>query len=179
MTNKTLIKLVTLVALALLLVISPLLTGCAREHKPITRELISLVQTNPEVGNMLGKSIAEAKKVNPDPKTNPVQSLSEYYDFINRASELLPQEILKGPSGSVRDQMLQGICYFYFLVGQPLHELKGKGLYKNAIQYYPPFSSWLRNFAKAWGVFLGTKESWNEEIYQQIYNDPKFSLQKG
>ncbi len=75
--------------------------------------------------------------------------------------------------------MLQGICYFYFLVDQPLTELKDKGLYKNAIQYYKPFSSWLRNFANAWGTYLDTKESWNKEIYQQIYNDPKFGLQKG
>ena len=148
-------------------------------HKQITRELINLVGTNPKIRNMLESSIAEAKKINPDPKTNPVQSLSEYYDFVDRASELLPHEILKGPSDSVRDQMLQGICYFYFIVAQPLQELEGKGLYKNSIQYYPPFSSWLRNFADAWGTFLDTKESWNEEIYQHIYNDPKFGLQKG
>jgi len=148
-------------------------------HKQITRELINLVEKNPAIRNMLEASIAEAKKINPDSKTNPVQSLSEYYDFIDRASELLPQEILRGPSGSVRDQMLQGICYFYFLVDQPLPELKDKGLYKNAIQYYQPFSFWLRNFANAWGTYLDTKESWNKEIYQQIYNDPKFSLQKG
>lgn len=105
--------------------------------------------------------------------------MSEYYDFIDKASDFLPQEILKGPSGSTRDQMLQGICYFYFLIDQPLSGLKGKGLFKNTIQYYPPFSSWLLNFAKVWGVFLDTKESWNEEIYQQIYNDPIFGLQKG
>ena len=168
-----------LIILAGLILPASTVFSADNNHKQITRELIALVETNPEIRNMLQASIAKAKKINPDPKTNLVQSLSEYYDFIDRASELLPQEILKGPSGSVRDQMLQGICYFYFLVGQPLHELKGKGLYKNAIQYYPPFSSWLRNFAKAWGVSLGTKESWNEEIYQQIYNDPKFSLQKG
>jgi len=128
-------------------------------HKQITRELINLVGTNPKIRNMLESSIAEAKKINPDPKTNPVQSLSEYYDFVDRASEILPHEILKGPSGSVRDRMLQGICYFYFIVAQPLQELEGKGLYKNSIQYYPPFSSWLRNFADAWGTFLDTKES--------------------
>ena len=148
-------------------------------HKQITRELIALVETNPEIRNMLEASIAEAKKSNPDPQTNPVQSVSEYYDFIDKASELLPQEILKGPSDSVRDQMLQGICYFYFLVDQPLRDLEGKGLYKNAIQYYAPFSSWLRTFANAWGMFLDTTASWNKEFYQQIYDDPEFGLQKG
>jgi len=148
-------------------------------HKQITRELINLVETNPEIKNMLESSIAEAQKINPDPKTNPVQSLPEYYDFIDEASKLLPQEIVGGPAGSVRDQMLQGLCYFYFLVDQPLPELKDKGLFKNALQYYPPFSSWLRKFANAWGEFLDTEESWNEEIYRQIYNDPKFGLQEG
>ena len=148
-------------------------------YKQITRELVNLVDSNSEIENLLIASIAEAKNINPDPKSNPVQSLSEYYDFIDKASELLPQEILKGPSESVRDQMLQGICYFYFLVDQPLPELEGKDLYKNAIQYYPPFSSWLLNFANIWGEYLATEESWSEEIYQQIYNDPKFGLQNG
>ena len=149
------------------------------DHKPITLELIKLVDSNEEVGSLLEVSIAEAQKINPDPESNPVQSLTAYYDFIDKAVELLPQEILPGPSGSVRDQMLQGICYFYFLIDQPLTELEGKNLYKNAIQYYPPFSSWLLNFANAWGSYLSTEDSWNQEIYQQIYDDPKFGLQKG
>ena len=148
-------------------------------HKPITQELIKLVEENPEIGNMLETSIAEAKKINPDPKTNPAQSLSEYYDYIDSASELIPQAVLENPSNLIRDQILQSLCYFYFLIDQPLPELEDKGLYKNAIQYYPPFSSWLRNFANAWGTFLDTKESWNEETFQQFYNDPQFGLQVG
>ncbi|MFH1868158.1 MAG: hypothetical protein ABH843_04225 [Candidatus Omnitrophota bacterium] len=42
------------------------------KHKPITRELISLVEKAPEIRKMLEKSLTEAKKINPDPKTNPV-----------------------------------------------------------------------------------------------------------
>lgn len=53
-------------------------------HKPITEELINLVEENPEIGSMLEASIAKAKEINPDPMTNPVQSLLEYYDFIDR-----------------------------------------------------------------------------------------------
>ena len=179
--NKTLIKLVILVAWALLLVCVPLITGCGTErHEPITSDLISLVKDNSEIRDLLEHSIAEAKKINPDPRTNPVQSLSDYYDFIDKASELLPQDVIQSSSGfTLRDQILQGICYFYFLVDQPLPELEGKGLYRNAIQYYGPFSSWLRNFARTQGTFLDTEESWNENIYQQFYNDPGFGLQAG
>lgn len=149
-------------------------------HKPITQELVNLIKNNPEIGSMLEKSIAEAKLTNPDLKTNPVQSLSDYYDFIDRASELLPQDVHENSASfTVRDQMLQGICYFYFLVDQPLAELEYEGLFKNTLQYYEPFSSWLRNFAKAQGKYLDAEESWSEEIHRGIYNDAGFGLQKG
>ncbi|MFQ5952822.1 MAG: phosphatidylserine decarboxylase, partial [Candidatus Omnitrophota bacterium] len=95
------------------------------------------------------------------------------------ASELIPQAVLENPSDLIRDQILQSLCYFYFLVDQPLPELEGKGLFKNAIQYYPPFSSWLRKFAKTWGAFLDTEKSWNKKTYQEFYNNPKFGLKKG
>jgi phosphatidylserine decarboxylase len=148
-------------------------------HKPITRELINLVEKCPEIRNMLESSIAKAKKINPDPKTNPAQNLLDYYDYIDSASELIPQDVLENPTNLIREQILQSICYFYFLIDQPLHELKDKGLFKNSIQYYQPFSSWARHFANAWGAFLDTEKSWNQKTYQQFYNDPLFGLQKG
>jgi phosphatidylserine decarboxylase precursor len=110
---------------------------------------------------------------------NPVQNLSNYYDFIDRTSELIPQDVLEDPSNLTRDQILQSICYFYFLVGQPLPELENKGLFKNEIQYYEPFSTWLRNFADTWGTFLDTDASWSPKIYQEFYNDTSFGLQNG
>lgn len=169
-----------LVILAGLILPTSTVFSADNNHKQITRELIALVETNPEIRNMLEASIAEAKKVNPDPKTNPVQSLRDYYDFIDRASELIPQDILENPpSFTLKDQILQGICYFYFLVDQPLPEFDGKGLFKNRIQYYEPFSSWLRNFSKTQGAFLDTENSWTPKIYQQFYNDPSFGLQEG
>ena len=148
-------------------------------HKQITLELIDLVNKNPEIGKMLEESIAEAKETNPDPETNPVQNLSEYYNFIDNESDLIPQDVLKNPSTLTRDRISQSIYYFYFLVDQPLPELENKHLYRNSIQYYEPISSWLRNFADIWGKFLDTNESWNQTIYQEFYNDPIYGLQNG
>jgi phosphatidylserine decarboxylase len=146
-------------------------------HKAITQDLIKLIDEQPEIGTMLEESIAKAREVNPDRQTNPVQSLSEYYDFIDNASELIPQDVLDDPANLTRDQILQSICYFYFLVDQPLPELEGKGQFDNTIQYYGPFSEWLRKFADAWGMFLDTEDSWNNDTFQQFYNDPKYGLQ--
>jgi phosphatidylserine decarboxylase len=149
-------------------------------HQPITLELIDLIENNPEIGELLEKSIAEAKEANPDPKTNPVQSLDDYYDFVDRASVSLPQNLVEtSPDLTMRDQMLQGLCYCYFLVDQPLPELEDKGLFKNSLQYYEPFSSWLRDFAVVWGEYLDTEDSWSDEIYEEIKADPEFGLDTG
>ena len=147
-------------------------------HKPITLELINLVERSPEIKKLLTASLAEAQKVNPDKKTNPAQSLSEYYAYLDSAVELIPMEVLNDPSHLIREQIMQSLCYFYFLIDQSLPELENKGLYNNTLQYYEPFSTWTRNFAKAWGMFLDTEASWNQTTYQGFYNDPRFGLQE-
>ncbi len=146
-------------------------------HKPITQKLISLLEAQPEIKAMLTSSIAKAKTVNPDLKTNPAQSLEDYFTFIDQSSELIPQQVVANPASLIQEQILQSICYFYFLVDQPLAELDGKGLFDNTIQYDPTFSGWLNEFVNAWGDFLDTDASWNEKVYQEFYSDPRFGLQ--
>jgi phosphatidylserine decarboxylase len=180
---RAIIGIVCVVALSQLLLPAIHSTAALAEennHQPITQKLIDLVGKNPEIGLMLETSIAEAKEANPDLTTNPVQSLSDYYNFVDRVSELLPQEMIEcSPSLTLRDQMLQGLCYFYFLVDQPLAELEGKGLFNNTLEYYQPFSAWLVDLVKTQGAYLSTKQSWNEELYQTALSDPEFGLDKG
>lgn len=170
-----------LLVFALIVTMLPACSVAAKgdQHKPITQKLIKLLEANPDIKTMLTDSIAAAKKINPNTLTNPAQSLQDYYKYIDKASELIPQEILSNPSSLIREQILQSICYFYFLIDQPLPALEGKGLFKNAIQYYKPFSAWALKFANAWGQFLDTEKSWNEKTYQEFYDDPSFGLQKG
>jgi phosphatidylserine decarboxylase len=146
-------------------------------HKPITQQLMSLLEAQPDVKAMLTSSIAKAKAINPDAKTNPVQSLEDYLTFIDQSSELIPQEVVANPAKLTQEQILQTICYFYFLIDQPLDELKGKDQFSNTLQYYPPFSEWAHDYVKAWGSFLDTEASWNEKVYQEFYTDPRFGLQ--
>jgi phosphatidylserine decarboxylase precursor len=153
--------------------------GAEIKHKPITEELINLLKKNPQIQVMLEKSIAQARKINPDPNTNPVQTLSAYFDFVDEMADVFPLQKLDNSQLSACNQIYQNIRYFYFLIGQPIPELEGKKLYKNSLQYYPPFSKWLYHFVQIRGKFLDTEESWNEKIYQRIYNDPLFNLQKG
>lgn len=148
----------------------------APKHEKITLQLIALLKENPDLKSMLETSIDKAAKVNPDRATNPVTSLNDYYDFVDSASKLIPQEILANPPVLIRDQILQSISYFYFLIDQPLKKLKDKDLFKPSIQYEPRFANWTRNFANAWGSYLDTPASWTQTTYQQFYSDPSFGL---
>lgn len=176
---KMLFAMLVILLLMGLLVSENLAFAKNNTHKQVTQSLIQLVENNPDIKRMLVTSIAEAKKVNPDPKTNPVQNLSDYYTYIDSAYELIPQNVLENPENLTRDQILQSICYFYFLIDQPLAELENKGLFKNSIQYHPLFSAWNRTFVNAWGDFLDTEQSWDQKTYQGFYQDPRFGLQKG
>lgn len=147
-------------------------------HEPITQELIRILEENPEVKELLQKSIDMAKEINPDKKTNPAQSLEEYYAYIDWAAKAMPWNISQYvESDSLYTKIDQSLNYFYFINDMPLEELDGQGLYNNSLQYAEPYRSWLIKFTREWGEFLSTPESWTEESYQIVYNDPQFGLQ--
>lgn len=152
------------------------------EHSLPVRELISMVDHSPELKSMLIRSIESAKAINPDPLTNPAQSLEEYYDFLDWAAAVMPWAILPNVGEKYPeffDRLDQSIVYFYFINDQPLPELEGKGLYHNSIQYVEPYRSWLIHFTAEYGNFLNTEESWKEEYLEEIMGEPKFHMDNG
>ena len=151
----------------------------AAEHEKITNELIAILDDSPETKAMLEESIEKAKAINPDKKTNPAQSLEEYYDYIDWAAKAMPWNISKNvDSDSLYTKIDQSLNYFYFINDQPLDSLDGKGLYNNSLQYAEPYRSWLIKFTKQWGEYLSTADSWNQEYYDLIYADESFGLQE-
>jgi phosphatidylserine decarboxylase precursor len=143
-----------------------------------TRKLVKMIEEDSALKSMLISSLGKAKEINPDKNTNPVQSLEEYYEFISWAEISMPWALVnKKESLEIYENTFQSLCYFYFLIDQPLTELEGKGYFNNSLQYSEPFASWVTTFSKSWGKFLDTEDSWNEEYYQMILNDPAFGLQ--
>jgi phosphatidylserine decarboxylase precursor len=148
-------------------------------HQQATVELMALADNNPEFKSLLVKSIALAKTENPDRQTNPAQTLDEYYDFIDWATVCMPWNILKDQSYPlIYEQIDQSLDYFYFASDRPLPELEGKGLYRNSLQYYEPFRSWMIEFTKSWGAYLDTPASWNNDYYVTVSKDKRFGLDK-
>lgn len=151
-----------------------------KEYSSTTRELISLVDNNAELKSLLKKAIAKGAEMNPDRKTNPAQTLSEYYDFVEWAAHAMPWTVIYQPEGTdLFTRIDQSLNYFFFINDIPLEELDGKSLYNNSLQYYEPYRSWLKSFAKAWGAYLDTEDSWKQEYYDEVARVDTFGISKG
>ena len=147
----------------------------------ITKDFISIMDSNPEIKALAEKSIQKAAEINPDKKTNPVQSLEELYDFLDWCSECMPWEIIAVSEEypSIYDQIDQSLDYFYYLFDQPLEELEGKGYYYPTLQYIPEISNWCIKYASSWGEYLSTEESWNDEYFKKVVNSGEFGFAEG
>ncbi|MBS0419576.1 MAG: phosphatidylserine decarboxylase [Proteobacteria bacterium] len=152
----------------------------ASSRGPAAAELERLVAANPELKRLLVTSIERARQVNPDPKTNPIQSLSQYYDFISWAERATPGNLLEPrPNATLYQRLDQSLGYLYFICDQPLPELAGKGYFNNSLQYVEPFASWNRRFVRSWGAFLSSPQSWDAQLLRLASADPIFGLDRG
>ena len=147
------------------------------ERSEASLELKKLLEDDPELTSLMEKSIQQAAAVNPDPDTNPVRSIDALYDLIDWNVKAMPWNVLtKAKYPSVFESIDQSIDYLWFLLDQPLDELEDKGYYYPTLQYHEPVSSWLRLYSDEWGAFLSTEESWNDEYYETIRNDPQMNM---
>ena len=147
---------------------------------PATVELKRLVASNPELKRLLIASIEQSKRINPDRLTNPAQTLDEFFEFVAWTERAVPSKLLRAkPDATLYQRMDQSLCYFFFIVDQPLSELEGRGYFNNSVQYVEPYSSWMRTFVQSWGAFLDTPESWNQEYLGMAQADSSFGLDRG
>ena len=142
--------------------------------------MMEYLEADPELMALMEKSIAAAAEINPDPDTNPVQSVEELYDFLDWAVTCMPWNVLTDVSyPALYDHIDQSVDYIWFLLDQPLPELEGKGYYYPTLQYHEPIATWCREYSDEWGAFLSTEESWNDIYYQRIKSDPSMNMQYG
>ena len=159
------------------LLCSTLFSACANDDTPVvspepphseaTKALIKICNENAEVKSLLQHAIAQAAKINPDRSYNPAQSLDEFYDFIDWNVRQLPWDVMihQAPNAygrSLYGRTDQGIGYFWFIVDQPLDELRDRGFFYPTVEFVEPFASWLSTYSNTWGEFLNTEESWND-----------------
>ncbi len=159
-------------------------TPPSRQHTAAVEELMDICQHNAEVKALLTHAIAQAATINPDRHYNPAQTLDEFYDFIDWNVRQLPWDVMIHPAPNDYGRSLygrtdQGIGYFWFIIDQPLDELRDRGYFYPTIEFVEPFSSWLSTYSNTWGDFLNTEESWNDTYYNLVKDDPDWGLTEG
>ena len=176
--------------LALILVLSMMLAvlpACAEpapelelQRSETSLSMQDMLESDPELMALMEKSIAAAAEINPDPDTNPVRNVNDFYNLLDWATVCMPWNVLTDISyPTLYESIDQSIDYIWFLLDQPLPELEGKGYYYPTLQYHEPIASWWKAYSDEWGAFLNTEDSWNDIYYQRIKNDPSMNMQYG
>lgn len=151
-----------------------------KPYRPATQQLIELVEQDSRIKSLLSEAIGKGKKINPDPATNPAQSLEEYYAFIDRSQTAMPWDVIFCPGQpTIFGRMYQALCYCYFINCMPLESLENETLFTNSIQYVEPYRSWLVDYCKSWGAFLSSPESWNKEYEELMMQQEELGMTKG
>ena len=112
---------------------------------------------------LLSQSLQQAAIENPHIETNPVRTIEQWCAYVERFARCMPWQAMDiGEDASFFRRIDQNIGYFYFLLGD--------------LQYEPRVAQWLKEYNTAWGEWLSSPESWNEEYYQLALSDPLFEL---
>ena len=150
------------------------------EDKLPSRTFKAVMESDSELKGLVEKSISAAAVLNTDEETNPVRSLDELYEFLDYSVTCMPWNILPDERyGSFATKCDQSILYVYWLLDQPLEELKDRDLFYPSVEYLEPVYAWLTDYNNTWKDYLDTEDSWKEEYYQMLFTDPTWNLDKG
>ncbi len=125
-----------------------------------------LLTKYPDLRTALEKELQRAAIENPHLDTNPVWTIEDWCAYVERFARRMPWQTMDiGEDASFFRRIDQNIGYFYFLLGD--------------LQYEPHVAQWLKAYNIAWGEWLSSPESWNDEYYQLALSDPLFELASG
>ncbi len=125
--------------------------------------LNGLLAKYPDLCASLEKELQRAAKENPHLETNPVRTIAQWCAYVERFAHCMPWQAMDiGEDHSFFRRIDQNIGYFYFLLGD--------------LQYEPRIAQWLKEYNIAWGEWLSSSESWNDEYYQLARTDKRFEL---
>ena len=78
--------------------------------------LMEYLESDPELMTLMEESIRIAHEINPDPNTNPVGTVEEFYDFLDWAVTCMPWNVLADVSyPTLYDHIDQSVDYIWFL----------------------------------------------------------------
>ena len=104
-------------------------------------------------------------------------SYPEYIAYLRDFSRWVPQQssdpAWKNPNSDEHQEVYDRLCHFYWLIDQ------GVGANGSVVvEDIPWFSEWLVGYARYWGAFLDTTESFSPEILESfLKNSPMYEVE--
>lgn len=150
-------------------------------------DLHALLQQEPEIGELLEKSLVQARKRAEEDLDRELFEVLEWptdlagYDaYLQDFIRWIPQQSdhpawrTSAPEERYAKEVSDRLAHFFWLVDQQVHE-DGSAVAEGS----ESFRRWLTDFARAWGSFLDTPESFNEEILRSFLEDaPEYHVEE-
>ncbi|MBL4659538.1 MAG: phosphatidylserine decarboxylase [Alcanivoracaceae bacterium] len=154
-----------------------------KSTKKVIEELKNKLDDDKNLAKLLKKSLKQAKllgKANLNPHLYKALdwplSRGEYIDYLISFAQLIPRQSTNKawtePGTDEQQEVYDRLCHFYWLIDQEI------GDDKKIIEEDEWFSQWLIAYANAWGDFLNTTDSFNQEVLDSFhYDSPKYRIQ--
>jgi phosphatidylserine decarboxylase precursor len=157
------------------------------EPDQIVRDLQQLIEKDPDVGDLLEKSLRQAHRraerdLNRDlfAALDWPQSLEGYYSYLQGFIRWIPKQSnaeawrSSSPEQRYAKEVSDRMSHFYFLVDQRVGEDE------TAVpQNSDEFRAWMTRFARQWGNFLNTPDSFNQEMVDSFLQDaPEYHVEE-
>lgn len=102
------------------------------------------------------------------------ESFEDYINYLKEFAKWLPRQsgdkAWLEPGTEEYQEVYDHLCHFYYLIDQT-------GQTEKVVQSSEWFSKWLVKYAKVWGSYLNTTDSFNSEILRSFIDDPKFRVE--
>ena len=149
-------------------------------HDQPVLELVTKLSNDPILYALLEQSINKARwnaedkglKVFPDFNDTTIWPINcnQYIGYLYKFVRWIPNE---KDAALHNQEVFDMLCHFYWLIDQ---EVKHDQVEYKTLQYNEWFAAWLVEFAKQWGSFLDSTESFNCSILQSFINDEQYHV---
>ena len=157
------------------------------EPHQIVSDLQNLIDKHSDLGPLLEKSLVRARERAETELNDEVRNaldwpadLPAYYDYLEGFIRWIPRQTdnpawkVSSPGERYAKEVSDRLSHFFFLIDQ-----KVDGDESAVAQNDEEFRDWLTEFARQWGSFLDTPESFSEEILRLFLEEaPEYTIEE-
>jgi phosphatidylserine decarboxylase len=157
------------------------------DHDQVVTDLRSMLDEQPDLAEQLRTTLAAAgDRARSELNRTLYEALEwpreveEYCRYLRGFIRWIPQQTdaeawkVSAPGERYAKEVSDRLAHFYFLVNEPIDE-EGNSISGASSS----FRDWLTRFAREWGSFLDSPESFSEEILEQFLTEaPEYTIEE-